>query len=97
MKKIAMMGFIHKDGWKFLQSKGYDVFEITDLSQENVIKQLKYVDGIGLRTSKLNSDILTHCNNLKIISRHGVGYDNVDLDFLNQNKKALAITGTANV
>ena len=96
MKKIAMMGFIHKDGWKFLQSKGYDVFEITDLSQENVIKQLKYVDGIGLRTSKLNSDILTHCNNLKIISRHGVGYDNVDLNFLNQNKKALAITGTAN-
>ena len=32
-----------------------------------------------LRVSKLNENILKHCPKLKAISRHGVGYDNVDL------------------
>ena len=96
MKKIAMMGSIHEDGWNFLKSKGYNVFEITDFREENVIDKLENVDGICLRTSKLNSKVLKHCNNLKIVSRHGVGYDNVDLDYLNLNNQALAITGTSN-
>ena len=33
MSKIAMMGQIHKDGWKILKQKNYDVFEITDFSK----------------------------------------------------------------
>jgi D-3-phosphoglycerate dehydrogenase len=39
---------------------------------------------------------LKNCSNLKIVSRHGVGYDNVDINFLSQRKIALAVTGTAN-
>jgi len=96
MKKIAMMGDIHKDGWDVLRKKGYDIFEITDFNENNVINNLKDVDGICLRTSKINSKILQNCKKLKIISRHGVGYDNVDLNFLNKNNQALAITGTSN-
>ena len=96
MSKIAMMGDIHSDGWEVLKKKGFEVFEITDFNEDNVINQLKDVDAIGLRTSKINSKILQNCKNLKIVSRHGVGYDNVDLDFLNSNNQALAITGTSN-
>jgi D-3-phosphoglycerate dehydrogenase len=40
--------------------------------------------------------VLEKCHKLKIVSRHGVGYDNVDLNYLNEKKIALAITGTAN-
>ena len=54
------------------------------------------MDGILLRTAKLDENILSRCNNLKIISRHGVGYDNVDIKYLNQNKIALGITSTSN-
>ncbi|MBT3777556.1 MAG: hydroxyacid dehydrogenase, partial [Pelagibacteraceae bacterium] len=53
-------------------------------------------DGILLRTAKLEENILSRCNNLKIISRHGVGYDNVDIKYLNHNKIALGITSTSN-
>ena len=69
----------------------YPYFEI-----QNLKEQLKDVDGILLRTTKIDKEILEHCDNLKIISRHGVGYDNVDLDFLNENKIALCITSTSN-
>ena len=40
--------------------------------------------------------MLSHCKSLKIVARHGVGYDSVDLEYLNQNKIPLAITGKSN-
>ena len=61
-----------------------------------MIDKLKDVHGIGIRTIPLFSDILSKCNNLKIVGRHGVGYDSVDLKYLNENKIPLAVTGTSN-
>ena len=96
MKKIAILGPIHNDGWKFLQKLQYDVIEITNITKENLIKELSDVDGIILRTATLSADVMSECPNLKIVARHGVGYDNVDLNYLNEKKLALAVTGTAN-
>ena len=96
MKKVAMIGVIHQDGWEVLINKGYDVFEINNFSKDNLIKKLSDVDAIGLRTAAIDKDILIHCANLKIISRHGVGYNNVDLSYLNKHNQALAVTGTSN-
>jgi len=96
MKKIAIIGTIHEDGCTFLKKQKFDIFEITNLTTKNLIEQLKDVDGIILRTAKLDEKILSKCNKLKIIARHGVGYDNVDLNFINKNKVALAITGKSN-
>ena len=94
--KVAILGIVHPRGLGFLKENGFQIFEIKNFEIENLKEQLKDVDGILLRTSKLGKDILQHCSNLKIISRHGVGYDNVDLNFLNKNKIALGITSTSN-
>ena len=96
MTKIALMGSIHSDGLSILEKNGCDVFEVTDFSSDSLIAKLQDVDGIALRTAKLTKDVLEKCHKLKIVSRHGVGYDNVDLNYLNEKKIALAITGTAN-
>ena len=90
------MGSIHEDGWKNLKQLNYDVFEIIDFTKENLIQKLQDVDAVALRTAKLSEDVLTYCPKIKIISRHGVGYDNLDLNFLNKHKIALAVTGTSN-
>ncbi|MDC0194810.1 hydroxyacid dehydrogenase [Alphaproteobacteria bacterium] len=96
MKKIAIIGPIHKDGWEVFKKLNFDVFEITDLSNSNLIKQLKDIDGIALRTANLGANVMKECTKLKIVSRHGVGYDNVDISYLNKNNLALAVTGTSN-
>ena len=96
MKKVAMVGKIHKDGWDILKKKNYDVFEINNFSQDNLKNQLSDVDAVGLRTAPINANILANCPNIKIIARHGVGYNNVDLEYLSNHNQALAITGTAN-
>jgi len=94
--KIAVMGNIHSDGWTVLEKARCESFEIFNFDENNLIKELKDVDGILVRTANLNSNVLSNCHNLKIVARHGVGYDNVDLGYLNQNKIALGITGTSN-
>ena len=94
--KVAVLGKVDQKGLSFLKENEFKVIEIENFEIQNLKEQLKDVDGVLLRTTKLDKEILQHCDNLKIISRHGVGYDNVDLDFLNDNKIALCITSTSN-
>ena len=94
--KIVLIGKIHEDGLKILEKEKVNILEISNLDENSLIEKLKDVDGIVLRTTKLNSKVLSECPKLKIIVRHGVGYDNVDLKYLNNNNIALGITSTSN-
>ena len=94
--KVAVLGKVDQKGLSFLKENEFKVIEIENFEIQNLKEQLTDVDGILLRTVRLDKQILQYCDNLKIISRHGVGYDNVDLDFLNENKIALCITSTSN-
>ncbi len=94
--KIAVIGQIHENGIKVLEEAKFEILRINNFDENNLKKQLTDVDGIALRTASINASILLKCSKLKIIVRHGVGYDNVDIDYLNQNKIALGITSTSN-
>ena len=97
MKKIAVIEQIHEDGLEILEKNSkYEYQLITDTSEENLINKLPNFDGCTLRVSKLNENVLKHCPNLKVISRHGVGYDNVDLPYIKKKNISLLITATAN-
>ena len=87
MHKIAIIEKIHQDGINLLKNNSAYEFEIIeDASEENLIKVLPNFDACTLRVSKLNEKILSKCKNLKVISRHGVGYDNVDLNYIKKNQ-----------
>ena len=94
--KIAIIGSIHQSGLNILKENNFDILEIVNLEINSLKKELEEVDGIVLRTAELKENVLSKCKNLKIIARHGVGYDNVDIKFLNKNNIALGITGTSN-
>ena len=94
--KIAVMGEIHQDGWEIFKGNNLESFEILNFEENSLKKELSEVDAILLRTARLSNDVLSYCKKLKIVSRHGVGYDNVNLEYLNQNDIALGITSTSN-
>ena len=97
MHKVAIIEKIHQDGIDLLKNNTTFEYEIIeDSSEENLIKILPNFDACTLRISQLNEKILSKCKNLKVISRHGVGYDNVDLNYIKKNKITLLITATAN-
>ena len=95
MLKIAIVDKIHSDGIKLLEDNPKFQYEIIeDLSKKNLISKLPNFDGITLRRGKIDAEILEKCKNLKVISRHGVGYDNVDVKFLKKNNIVLLVTAT---
>jgi len=95
MKKIAIVDKIHTDGIKLLEVNPKFEYEIIeDLSKKNLISKLPNFDGITLRRGKIDAEILEKCKNLKVISRHGVGYDNVDTKFLKKNNITLLVSAT---
>ena len=97
MFKIGIFQKIHQDGIDLLNDNSKFNYEIIDdLSKENLLKKIPDYDGITLRTTKIDNDILAAGKKLKVISRHGVGYDNVDTAYLKQNNISLLITATAN-
>ena len=97
MYKIGVIERIHYKGLElFDQNKKFQYEIIDDISKENLIKQLPKFDGLTLRVANLGPEILQNCKKLKVISRHGVGYDNVDVEYLKKNNIKLLITATAN-
>ena len=97
MYKIGIIEKIHDKGIDLLKNKkNFDYEIIENTSKDNLIKVLPKFDGITLRVAKLDNSILSYCKKLKVISRHGVGYDNVDTKFLKKKNIKLLITATAN-
>ena len=94
--KIGIVGTIHEAGREILQSHGFTVTNVTDPSPVQLKKELADVSGIVLRTAPMPNEVIDACPQLKIIARHGVGFDNVDLSYITSKKIALGITGTAN-
>jgi D-3-phosphoglycerate dehydrogenase len=94
--KVGIVGDIHPSGYDFFDKNNIEYFVTNNIEENNLTKELSDVDGIIIRTAELNENILSKSQNLKIVARHGVGYDNVDTEYLNKNKIAMAITGRAN-
>ena len=97
MKKILVIQPIHEEGIKLLKDNSNFEYEVVDNVDTEFLKsKIKDCDGISIRTAKLSGDVIEAANNLKIISRHGVGYDNIDLEVSKKKDITLAITATAN-
>ena len=97
MYKIGIIQKIHDKGLELLDAhKDFEYEIIDDVSEENLLKKIHLYDGVSLRVSKLSNNLLSKATKLKVISRHGVGYDNVDTSYLKQRNITLLITATAN-
>ena len=97
MKKILVIQPIHQEGIELLQSNSEYEFEVVENIEINFLKnKIKDCHGVSIRTAKLSGEVIEGANNLKIISRHGVGYDNIDLEVSKKKNITLAITTTAN-
>ena len=81
-----------------LKSKSIDYDIKTDLSPEDLKKIIDDYDGILIRSAtKLTSNILENCKNLKVIGRAGVGVDNVDIETATKNKILVMNTPLGNL
>ena len=92
-KKILIFQDITEPGKQFLRSRGYELV----IGGADLIAQASDCDAILARTMKYPRELIQKCPKLKVIARHGVGYDNIDVDACTQRGIYVCIAATANM
>ena len=97
MKKILIVQPVHQSGMDLIKNNpNYQVETIDDDSEKNIRSKIIDCDAMSLRTAKISESILDEAKKLKVISRHGVGYDNIDLKKAKEKNIKITITANAN-
>jgi len=79
--KVLLVEAIHESGMKILRNAGLEIVISPSTDAETLIKLLQDdVFGMIVRASKLDGSVLAAAKTLKIVGRHGAGYNNIDVD-----------------
>ena len=89
---------------KVLQNKMYKHFPNAKLNlegkrfkeEDELIEFIKDADGIVVGLEPINKSILERCSNLKIVSKYGVGLNNIDIDECKKKGITIGWTGGVN-
>lgn len=99
MPNLLVAGKLHPSGEAMLRdlpALGFSVRYIEDVSEASYAPFVEEADAIVIRTQPLSAATIARAGRLKVVSRHGVGYDSVDLAELNRRNIALTIVGDVN-
>ncbi|UCH63918.1 MAG: hydroxyacid dehydrogenase [Fidelibacterota bacterium] len=94
--KVLIYEPVHSEGTHLLEEK-CDVVYPTSLDEEHLIGLLADVDGIFIRANgAVSRRLIEAAPHLKVIGRHGVGVENIDLTAARENGVIVVYAPTAN-
>lgn len=96
MVRVLVAGKIHPDGLALLQRPDITLDYVEEVSASSYRPYLNDADAILIRTQPLSAEFIAEAAKLQMVSRHGVGYDAVDVTALNARKIPLAVVGDVN-
>jgi D-3-phosphoglycerate dehydrogenase / 2-oxoglutarate reductase len=97
MPHVLVAGKLHPSGIALLDAApGVTYDYVEEVSESSYAPYIGKADGLVIRTQPLSSSTVARAGRLKVVSRHGVGYDSVDLASLNERGIALAVVGDVN-
>ena len=97
MAKVILVEPIHESGQKILRAAGLEPVVSPSTDTQTLVMQMDDdVFGIIVRTSKLEGSVLAAGKGLKIIGRHGIGYNNIDLATAEQQNVLICNVPDAN-
>ena len=82
-------------GPTMLEEAGHRVVQ-ADRDMDIIRRELPQTDVIVVRIVDLTPELLSQAKQLKLISKHGVGVDNIDMEWCKANHVAVTITPGAN-
>ena len=95
--RVLVVQPLHPTAIEMLESRpDVEYSVVTDLSEQNLIHRVADVDAMTLRDGHLPASVVAAAPNLKIVSRHGVGYDNVPLALCTSRGIPVTLTVAAN-
>jgi len=97
MPHVLVAGKLHPSGIALLESRPDVTFDyVEEISEPSYAPLIGAAEGLVIRTQPLSAATVGKADRLRVVSRHGVGYDAVDLPALNDRGIALAVCGDVN-
>jgi D-3-phosphoglycerate dehydrogenase len=96
MPHLLVAGKLHPSGLDLLRSAPLTFDYVEEISEPSYQAYLPKADALVIRTQPLSATSIAKAPGLKIVSRHGVGYDAVDVPALNARGIPLCIVGDVN-
>jgi D-3-phosphoglycerate dehydrogenase len=97
MPHILVAGKLHAAGLARLKdAKGFTHTLVEEVSVESYLPHLPEAEAVVIRTQPMTAETIALAPKLKIVSRHGVGYDSIDAKALKDRGIPLTIVGDVN-
>jgi len=99
MAHLLVAGQLHPVGVALLgelPARGVTVDYVEEVSEAACAARITAADALVIRTQPLTAATIAQATRLKVVSRHGVGVDSVDVEALNARGIALTIAAGAN-
>ena len=97
MARVVVVGKLHANGMKLLQNRnGLEIEQQMAPGEPEMREAAARADAILIRTTRLSAEAIAGAKSLKVVARHGVGYDNIDIAALSARGIPLALVGNVN-
>ena len=83
-------------GYEYLRKHGYEAVDSRGFTEEDIITDIRDCDALIVRTARITRQIFDAAPKLKILARHGAGYDGVDLAAAREHGVLVCTAGGAN-
>lgn len=94
MPRVLISGHIDDAGMAVLRARpGLIIEEMANSRPEDFLARLPQADALLLRIAFLPGEAIVNADRLKVVSRYGVGYDNVPLEALTAKGVPVAVVG----
>jgi D-3-phosphoglycerate dehydrogenase / 2-oxoglutarate reductase len=96
-KKILVVQPFSQEGLRLFEDRPDIRFEIlTDFSLQNLLRHVADADALTVRDAPIPIEALEAAPHLKIVSRHGVGWDNIPVDYCTARGVPVTVVGDVN-
>ena len=97
-KRVLVIQPLHAAGMAMLEERDdIEIIQCDSLDEDEIAEAAKDVHAMTVRAAKITKRIMDAAPDLMVVSRHGVGYDAVDLNTLTQRNIPLCIAVHSNM
>ncbi|WP_149539002.1 hydroxyacid dehydrogenase [Siccirubricoccus phaeus] len=96
MPHVVCLRPVHPEALEKLREGGCTVEVLDPVNATTIAASMPKAEAVIVRATPINRAFLAHAPNLRIVARHGVGYDAVDVPALTERGIPLTVTPDAN-
>jgi D-3-phosphoglycerate dehydrogenase len=94
--KILIPETVAGEGLDFLREKGYEIKMGRGVEKSVLVEDLRDCDAVMVRVAVIDEAVFSACPSLKVVAKHGVGVDSIDVEAARRRGCRVVYAPTAN-